>query len=238
MATYAQYDNLKDVQDNFLRLKCPFYQVMQGEKSRLWFNDEVDDVNEACEMLINDLKSLRKGTTAIFTIKHYSSIPKGGLKISSPEECLSTYKPERYTLDERDEYKTERLNYNSAMLEEIRAMRMELQEMKLKQAIQESESDDEIEEQTEGSMLGTILNNPKVNTLIDALIYKFIAPQPQTTQMIPRALAGMEAPQKEVTLETIIETLFNKGVTIEDLFKLSQMDETKLSFLLNMLRTQ
>ena len=222
MATYAQYDNLKDVQDNFLRLKCPFYQVMQGEKSRLWFNDEVDDVNEACEMLINDLKSLRKGTTAIFTIKHYSN----------------TYKPERYTLDERDEYKNERLNYNSAMLEEIRAMRMELQEMKLKQAIQESESDEEIEEQTEGSMLGTILSNPKVNTLIDALIYKFIAPQPQTTQMTPKALAGTEAPQKEITLETIIETLFNKGVTIEDLFKLSQMDETKLSFLLNMLRTQ
>jgi hypothetical protein len=49
---------------------------------------------------------------------------------------------------------------------------------------------------------------------------------------------SMAGTDEKVSLETIIETLLSKGVTIEDLHKLSQMPKEKLSFLLGMLRNQ
>jgi hypothetical protein len=113
---------------------------------------------------------------------------------------------------------------NNEILNEIRALRAE--------RMAELETDDEEEEEadqpvTPSSILAGMLQQPQVQQMLIAmlgnLVNSFSAPKVQH-------VSGTQ------DVEQIIQTLFSKGVTADDLAKLAAMPQAQISMLLSMLR--
>jgi len=90
------------------------------------------------------------------------------------------------------------------------------------------ETEDEFEEPENEFTLGSILNRPEVQTMLIGAISNLFERNP----VQPTALAGIE---DEGEVMTIVKNLMHKGVTVEHLRKLNEMNGTKLHSLLLML---
>jgi hypothetical protein len=113
---------------------------------------------------------------------------------------------------------------NNEILNEIRALRAE------RMAEIETDDDDEDEEEvpaTPAGILAGMLNQPRVQEMLISalagLVGNFAAPKVQH-------ISGTH------DIEQILQTLFSKGVTAEDLEKLAAMPQTQITMLLSMLR--
>jgi hypothetical protein len=113
---------------------------------------------------------------------------------------------------------------NNEILNEIRALRAE--------RMAELETDDEEEEEDEqpvtpSSILAGMLQQPQVQQMLIAmlgnLVNSFSAPKVQH-------VSGTQ------DIEQIVQTLFSKGVTADDLAKLAAMPQAQITMLLSMLR--
>ena len=113
---------------------------------------------------------------------------------------------------------------NNEILNEIRALRAE--------RLAEIETDDEEEEETDqpvtpSSILAGMLQQPQVQQMLIAMlgniVSSFSAPKVQH-------VSGTQ------DVEQIIQTLFSKGVTADDLAKLAAMPQAQIAMLLSMLR--
>jgi hypothetical protein len=113
---------------------------------------------------------------------------------------------------------------NNEILNEIRALRAE--------RLAEMETDEEEEEETEqpvtpSSILAGMLQQPQVQQMLIAmlgnLVNSFATPKVQH-------VSGTQ------DVEQIIQTLFSKGVTADDLAKLAAMPQAQIAMLLSMLR--
>ena len=116
---------------------------------------------------------------------------------------------------------------NNEILNEIRAMRAE----RLAE-IEEEEEEEEEEETpvTPGSILAGMLQQPRVQEmLINALAGM------AGGLMRPRVQA-VSGTHTEQDMEQILQTLFSKGVTPDDLVKLASMPQSQITMLLSMLR--
>ena len=117
---------------------------------------------------------------------------------------------------------------NNEILNEIRAMRAE----RLAE-IEEDETEEEEEEEqpvTPGSILAGMLQQPRVQELLinalSSMAGNFARPRVQ-------AVSGTHTEQD---MEQILQTLFSKGVTPDDLLKLASMPQSQITMLLSMLR--
>jgi hypothetical protein len=222
MAAHAMFDNPINVYKNFLRTGCVYYAIVDSSKSKLWDNlaDEDTTAEDASEEIKEHLESIRKGNTAIFTILHWRNKPKDWEK-TKPDN-ISTYK-QGYE-EQKQEYRGFVSGQNDQILNELRELHRRLDSIEISH---ESESDDDIEEQAESNYLGA-LNNPVIQQILLGLAGNLFKPKDQAPTS---GMAGIDD-----NLETILKKLFYKGVTIEDLQKLSEMPDDRISFLLNILR--
>lgn len=113
---------------------------------------------------------------------------------------------------------------NNEILNEIRALRAE----RLAEIEEEEEYDEEeMEPATPASILAGMLQQPRVQEMLIGILGNLA-----TNIMAPKVtqVSGTQ------DLEQVINTLFSKGVTPEDLAKLAAMPESQISFLLSMLR--
>ena len=98
--------------------------------------------------------------------------------------------------------------------------------------IEEDETEEEEEEQpvTPGSILAGMLQQPRVQEMLinalSSMAGNFARPRVQ-------AVSGTHTEQD---MEQILQTLFSKGVTPEDLQKLASLPNAQISMLLGMLR--
>jgi len=113
---------------------------------------------------------------------------------------------------------------NNEILNEIRALRAE--------RMAELETDDEEEEEAEqpvtpSSILAGMLQQPQVQqmliSMLGSIVNSFSAPKVQH-------VSGTQ------DIEQIVQTLFSKGVTADDLAKLAAMPQAQITMLLSMLR--
>ena len=113
---------------------------------------------------------------------------------------------------------------NNEILNEIRALRAE--------RLAELETEDDEEEEANepvmpSSILAGMLQQPQVQQMLIAMLGNFVnsfsAPKVQH-------VSGTQ------DIEQIVQTLFSKGVTADDLAKLAAMPKTQISMLLSMLR--
>jgi hypothetical protein len=223
MAAHAMFDNSLSVSRNLLRTGCIYYAIVDSSKSKLWDNFEDDDTTaeDASERIKQDLELIRKGNTAIYTILHWRNKPKDWKK--TEPDYTSTFK-QGYE-EQKQEYRGFVSGQNDQILNELRELHRRLDSIEISH---ESEPDEYIEDQSEPKYMGA-LNNPVVQQILLGLAGNLF--KPNTPPAAPAGLAGIES-----NIEVILKTLYSKGVTIDDLQKLSEMPADKISFLLSMLR--
>jgi hypothetical protein len=222
MANHAMFDNSSNVARNLIRTGCLYYAIIDNGKNKLWDNLEDDDttVEDASIRCKDDLDLIRKGNTAIYTIFHWRNKPKDWKK--TEPDYTSTFK-QGYE-DQKQEYRGFVSGQNDQILNELRELHRRLDTIEISH---ESESDDDLEDQAESNYLGA-LNNPVIQQILLGLAGNLFKPNNQAPTT---GMAGIED-----NLEMILKKLFYKGVTIEDLQKLSEMPDDRISFLLNILR--
>jgi hypothetical protein len=131
--------------------------------------------------------------------------------------------------------------FNDSLLSEIREMRNEIGTLKsqLNEYDSEDNSDENLTQQMQPtSMIAGLLGNPQVQaTLINFLTNisaNLFTPKIQQQMQPVTSLAGTAVPED---INVILERLSSKGVTIDDLQKLSNFEPQKMQMLLGMLRT-
>jgi transcription initiation factor IIE alpha subunit len=122
-------------------------------------------------------------------------------------------------------YYMQRGNHDNEILNEIRALRAErLAEM------QDDADEEEEQPATASSILAGMLQQPQVQqmliTILGNIAGNFMKPNVQH-------ISGTHTAED---LQKIIDTLFAKGVTPDDLAKLAEMPQSQISMLLSMLR--
>jgi len=228
MAQYIMYDSLDILKEKFIEKKLPFYIVCDSHNNILFSNDSEGNEMLAAEMLVNDLKDIRKESQIIFNIKLFKSVPRGGFKKTSDSETLMTYQRKK---QQSFEDLTPSNYINNQILSKLDEIKSSNEKLEMRLAYLENEdSDDDEEIKTEPqSILGAIVSNPSFQEVIVNLITN-ISANLLTNNKKALSLAGPD------TLETIIERLISKGVTVDDLQKLSLMSNDKIAMLLTMLR--
>jgi hypothetical protein len=112
---------------------------------------------------------------------------------------------------------------NNEILNEIRALRAE----RLAEIETDEDEEEEEEKTTPSSILAGMLQQPQVQQMLIAMLGNLVS------SFAPTKVQHVSGTQD---LEQIIQTLFSKGVTAEDLEKLAAMPQAQISMLLSMLR--
>ncbi len=238
MATHVMFETPESVKRNFERCNYPFYTVNDSKGEIIWLNDSESNIDAAAEMLFEDLKTIREFNSAVYTIKHFKNVPKTGFKKTNEADCISTFK-KGIAAENRMEFIGQRNDFNSSLLSEIREMRNEIGTLKMQLDSYDNEDldDEKIEQQMQPtSLINGLLGNPQVQTTLINFLTNISANlfTPKIQNMQPMALAGTE---QNDTIELILERLSSKGVTLEDLQKLSNFEPQKMQMLLGMLRS-
>jgi hypothetical protein len=115
---------------------------------------------------------------------------------------------------------------NNEILNEIRALRAE----RLAEIEEEDEEEEEEQPLTASSILAGILQQPRVQEMLISALSNFAGGMAR-----PRVQA-VSGTHTEQDMEQILQTLFSKGVTPDDLMKLAAMPQSQITMLLSMLR--
>lgn len=110
----------------------------------------------------------------------------------------------------------------------------------IESTLQASNTDDEEDytEEEPKDFIGQILQHDGIKEMlitgIGALITQFIQPKVSANTVLAGINEGEETTQ---TIEESLQILFNKGLTVNDLYLLSKKTETELNYLLKLLRS-
>jgi hypothetical protein len=212
---YGKNDILTSFEE---KAKTPYWSFWDSS-SRFAQNNDIDDMDESIAMLESEIdRNIKNNYDRPVTLilhnkkeKDYTKKSEGTVLICM---CL-----ERHAYSETQQ-NNQIANYN--LYNELNALKSELNALKNAQLVDESEDEDEYEDESFIGSVKTLLNEP----VIAGLINKFLQPGTPVNN-----LAGID----NNNVNDILNVLFSKGVTVEHLNKLSQMPESQIKMLLNML---
>jgi hypothetical protein len=207
----------------------PYYSVWVNRKQLLFsWND--DDMEAGRTKLEDDLNAIEQNNVSdLLIIKLHPKKEKGGfITDKSPIYASLNFRPAEL---ERPNYGMQQMGgmgYSNKM-ENVLERVLETQN-----AILTKLNADELEEEEEEekSTLGSILNNPQIQTLLIAGVTKFLGIGNMDAQ--GASIAGIDDVNENEAI-SILNSLMSKGVSVDHLRKLNAMSPAKLSSLLIML---
>jgi hypothetical protein len=206
----------------------PYYSVWCNRQ--LLFSWNSDDLEEGRNKLENDLIAIENnGVGDLLTIKLHPKKEKGGfITDKTPIYASLNFRPAEL---ERAYYSPNAIaGTGSNQLADAIARLTETQNLILSKL-----SEDEFEEEEkEESALGKLINNPAVQGLAIGYISKLLGLNNMDTANMQTGIAGINELNEDEVFQ-IVNSLMNKGVTIDHLRKLDEMPQAKLSSLLLML---
>ncbi len=243
-------DRINNYIRQFIKNDCPYYLLTENKKKDVNVIDRndgqgaIEDINEAAEQLRETLQAeCSSNYSAKFILHTYDKLPtKDSKRLTLVSRGLYTiniaFMPEleangytvrqnMYGIPQRDE----------ALNNKVERLTDAVAALTTKIELQDAESDEDIEEQAQpnigNALLGMVSNSPQLQQLLINMFANFAtngmtAKQPAQTV----GLAGIE----DTDIETALQSLFDKGVTVSDLIKLAAMDKVQIDFLLGMLR--
>lgn len=225
----AMVTGTRGVMDWFDRNSAsPYYSVWCNRQ--LLFSWNSDDLEEGRNKLENDLIAIENnGVGDLLTIKLHPKKEKGGfITDKTPIYASLNFRPAEL---ERAYYSPNAIaGTGSNQLADAIARLTETQNLILSKL-----SEDEFEEEEkEESALGKLINNPAVQGLAIGYISKILGLNNMDTSSMQTGIAGINELNEDEVLQ-IVNSLMNKGVTIDHLRKLDEMPQGKLSSLLLML---
>jgi hypothetical protein len=225
----AMVTGTRGVMDWFDRNSAsPYYSVWCNRQ--LLFSWNSDDLEEGRNKLENDLIAIENnGVGDLLTIKLHPKKEKGGfITDKTPIYASLNFRPAEL---ERAYYSPNAIaGTGSNQLADAIARLTETQNLILSKL-----SEDEFEEEEkEESALGKLINNPAVQGLAIGYISKLLGLNNMDTANMQTGIAGINELNEDEVIQ-IVNSLMNKGVTIDHLRKLDEMPQGKLSSLLLML---
>ena len=211
----------------------PYFSVWSNttpSKKELNFGWYENDLEAGRNKLENDLEALEQnGVNELYTILlHQKKNKDGYITLDTP--YYASLKFRAAELEQPMVMPMQHIaGFNSNQrLESVLEKMMETQNMILSRLSQEEF--DEEEEEEENDVIGGLMKNPEIQAMIMGGIGKIFNMAGEK----PVAVAGVtESDEDEVF--TIVNSLMDKGVTIEHLRKLNEMSSMKLNSLLLML---
>jgi hypothetical protein len=206
---------------------APYYSVWIDRKQLLFsWND--DDLEAGRTKLENDLHAFEQnGVNELLIIKLHPKKEKGGfITDKSPVYGSLNFRPSEIEKQVYPQQMGAVNNYNPRMESVIERI-LETQNAILTK-LNAEELEEEEEEKPTG--IGAILNNPQIQGLLMAGVSKFLG----LNEPSVAGLAGIDDVQPNEAIN-ILNSLMSKGVTIEHLRKLDDMNSLKLASLLAML---
>lgn len=239
----ASFTHLNDLIDHFVEMDHPYYIISEDKKSIFSMNNKVNDIDEAGEKLKRALE--HKDHSKVYYIYCFKTLSKSGLAIplKAGNHLLFSYqkaKPE-YSVEQKQMYYGGLGSLIQQQNERIDRLQ-QLLESKLMQEDEEIENDDQVKDSMQNNIIGTLMGNPAVQNILSNLLTNIFANTMtnNATNNIPAnykptALAGDQPSDQELRLANILETLFDKGITVDHLEKLASYPKAKLSMLITML---
>jgi hypothetical protein len=238
----ASFTHLNDLVDHFIEMEHPYYIISEDKKSIFSMNNKVNDIDEAGEKLKRALE--HKDHSKVYYIYCFKKLTQSGLAIplKAGNHLLFSFqkaKPE-YSFEQKQQY----YGGLGSMIQEQNNRIDRLQQLIEAKMLQEDdpEDDNEVKESMQSNIIGTLMGNPAIANILTNLLTNIFAntmTNGQTnnipTNYKPTALAGADPSDQELRLATILETLFDKGVTVDHLEKLASYPKAKISMLLQML---
>jgi hypothetical protein len=207
----------------------PYYSVWSGPKQMnfSWNDDDQDAGRQILEKNISAFE--QNGVGSLLTLKLHPKKDKAGhITNVTPHYASIQFRPAEL---ERAIYNPRAIaGIDSGLSERLRNLEETNNLILSKLSAQEFEE----EEEEQPNHFQNLLNSPQVQGLMIAGISKFLGIDNSSVSGMPGAIAGLNELNENEVIE-IVNNLMNKGVTIEHLRKLNQMDSSKLSYLLNML---
>jgi len=234
------YKNVNSVIDWFIEENTPYY-VVFSKDGILSRNVSIKDISTASDALRKTLERLEDDQYSIkYTIYIFNTPQKGKLKKEDAQGLVNLVFEKKSTEKNSDYlpypvYKA--LENQSKMLEALQ------QRLDLMQAVEESEEDEEIEQNSTSNILAGIVNNPMVQNAIAGFITNAVSNMNIFGKNnAPQAIAGIpDENTEEEKIAKAITILYEHDKTLgDDLLKLANIAATKpdqFKMLLSMLRT-
>jgi len=206
----------------------PYYSVWVNRK-QLLFSWNEDDADAGRAKLEDDLSAIEQNNNNdLIIIKLHPKKDKAGY-ITDKTPIYGSLVCRASELERPNYMPMAGIGYNSKM-ENVLERVLETQNAILTK-LSADELEDE-EEEEKNNTIGSLLNNPQIQTLLIAGVSKFLGIGNMDQQAA--SLAGIEdIGQNEAIL--ILNSLMSKGVNVEHLRKLDAMSNTQLKTLLAML---
>jgi hypothetical protein len=189
----------------------------------IWCNNAIiysysgDTKEEGAEML-EKILNINASLDQVFTVRLHNSLPDKKDTFSTKD--LSSSILYCSLVDASD--KIAATDPNSYMLQQISQRLNAIEsDIKAKHELVEEEVEEEEESEKMINAISGIVNSPLIGLLVN-----FLQPKQTVTH-----LAGV--PENDI--EAILNTLFNKGVTVDHLRKLSEFPADKIKMLINLL---
>ena len=236
----ASFNNTEKLKAHFIKMGHPYFLISEDKKTIFAINSTENDIENAADLLAEALED--KDHTKPYHIYCFDKVLKGGLQIPTKASNVIYFSYQK----EKPAYTPEQKQmYYGGIYDLIRKQDEQIAELKqliLTQNNDEEESEEEVKESMQSNFLGALLGNPAVHNIIANLLTNITANMmtnkantvPQN-YVRPTHLAGAEIETTELEIAEILETLFDKGVTIEHLRKLASYPKAKITMLLTML---
>jgi hypothetical protein len=213
-----------------------FYENAEGENYKIYAKSTLKDdyirysyngnKEEGIAQLSNDLNQINRSDNYMDYLLSVSSINRKGIKPDMVNITFQLNKPQY--LGAVNNYQQNNPTRTEMLLEKL----VEQNQMLVSRVSKlETEEDFEEEEEPETGLAG-ILKNPEVQSMLIGAIGRFI----QGNTAAPAAIAGIPKEESDnYECIEILDSLMQKGVTIDHLRSLNKMSVTKLNNLLLML---
>ena len=237
----ASFNNIEKIKSHFIKMGHPYFLISEDKKTIFAINSTENDIELAAELLEEALED--KDHTKPYHIYCFDKVLKGGLQIPTKASNVIYFSYQR----QRPEYSGEQKSqYYGGVYDLIRRQDEKIDKLTELLAAQnqvEEVEEEEVKDSMQNNFLGAILGNPAVQNIIANLLTNITANvvtnqaqnNMQTQFQRPTHLAGADLETTELDIAEILETLFDKGVTIEHLRKLASYPKAKITMLLTML---
>lgn len=231
-------NEIAKVKEWFIENDLPYFAIHTTKVDRVWWNNSIDEMDQAAEKLDKFLNRNEPGTYTLYVYdKKTSKEPAGTLKFRFyPALENSGY-------DNQEDFYRNKYPVQTMLLEQMKELKDEVKLLREQTEIADSDDDDDVKDESQpANVIGAIMGHPAVQNLLMNFLTNITAnmatnaiPQ-QQQQYRPQAMAGTDDVDVPVNAR-ILNNLFSKGVTWSDLELLANMPAEKIQWLLNMLRS-
>lgn len=231
MSKAVHFRGINKVVDAFVKKGIPYFVIADG-KNHLHKNETDDDIETAAAELQSFLMMLNEASNAVYTIKIYENVPKGGIKENTAADYSLNFRmnvesmlpaPDQIgAMQSRAEQHNQLMNAISAINARIDAM--------------EAEDDEDDEDDQPSGITGTIgamLAKPEIQSMLLNGFMNFFS----NMQSKPKAMAGAADDQLSEAIKILNQFDDQLPDDLMKLAKIAQSNPNQFAMLLSMLRS-